>query len=633
MTLFSVECITCRRRLKVNHADAIGQILACPGCGSMVEIVPPPDWQAATGDAAADGASTGSQTQWAESEAEQAEIAAGQAETVDDFDSLLAGGTPDDPLPPPLLRPTAPPLEGAASEPPSPHAAWSSPVEQQWRKRILLGGCAVGLLALVTGLAIFAFSEGDDPPKESQTSAEQNGDSSQGEPEASPAATAEKKPDDHPTETDPPTPVDPPNTIGPPSPVDPPEVTPMPTEGPAEPPPVNPDPRPDENPVEPPDPSSPNETEEPVIESPPTPPANPIDVEARLADKIPQINLPRIGLREFLEFLTDLSTVSITLDLDALAELRVDLDTPLSVAASDSTVGDVLRKALAPLKLDYVLRGGQVVVTHAAANRRPRTVPHFVGDLATDPASRRALAELLKKMIEPQSWDGEKPTGTIVIGDEQLTVTHSFSTHYKILRLLERLRIARRLQPRNKYYDARAFELTTPMTRATDRLDAPLPANFHQRPLREIVAYVNRKSELQIVVDWHALGKVGVWPDTLAKLRAQQTLAALGEMLTRLRLALRVVDERTVQITSMAALRSRYDVQLYRIDDLLPGAEAAAPLIENIKGRVAPQTWQSAGGSGTMHYDPKSGYLIVRQTQGVQNLLETTFQGLRKEPR
>ena len=405
----------------------------------------------------------------------------------------------------------------------------------------------------------------------------------------------------------------------------------MPTEGPAEPPPVNPDPRPDENPVEPPDPSPPNETEEPVIESPPTPPANPIDVEARLADKIPQINLPRIGLREFLEFLTDLSTVSITLDLDALAELRLDLDTPLSVTASDSTVGDVLRKALAPLKLDYVLRGGQVVVTHAAANRRPWTVPHFVGDLATDAASRRALAELLKKMIEPPSWDGEKPTGKIVIGDEQLTVTHSFSTHYKILRLLERLRIARRLPPRNKYYDARVFELTTPMTRATDRLAAPLPANFHQRPLREIVAYVNRKSELQIVVDWHALGKVGVWPDTPAKLRAQQTLAALGEMLTKLRLALRVVDERTVQITSMAALRSRYDVQLYRIDDLLPGAEAAAPLIENIKGRVDPQTWQSAGGSGTMHYDPKSGYLIVRQTQGVQNLLETTFEGLRKE--
>ena len=125
MTLFSVECITCRRRLKVNHADAIGQILACPGCGSMVEIVPPADWQADTGSAPADRVDAGGHTQWAESEAEQTEIAAGQAETVDDFDSLMAGGTPDDPVPPPLVHPITAPLEGAA-EPLSPHTAWAS---------------------------------------------------------------------------------------------------------------------------------------------------------------------------------------------------------------------------------------------------------------------------------------------------------------------------------------------------------------------------------------------------------------------------------------------------------------------------------------------------------------------------
>jgi hypothetical protein len=169
------------------------------------------------------------------------------------------------------------------------------------------------------------------------------------------------------------------------------------------------------------------------------------------------------------------------------------------------------------------------------------------------------------------------------------------------------------------------------MARASKRLNAPLPANFHQRPLKEIVAHINDISELRVVVDWYELGQEGVWPDTPATLRAQQTLAALGEMLTTLRLAMRVVDGRTVQITSMAALRSRYDVQLYRIGDLLPGAEAAAPLIANIKSRVAEKTWQSAGGSGAMHYDAASGYLIVRQTQGVQELLESTFAGLREE--
>lgn len=44
--LFSVECTTCKARLKVRSEKAIGQILACPKCNSMVMIAPPPDWRA-----------------------------------------------------------------------------------------------------------------------------------------------------------------------------------------------------------------------------------------------------------------------------------------------------------------------------------------------------------------------------------------------------------------------------------------------------------------------------------------------------------------------------------------------------------------------------------------------------------
>ena len=42
--LFSVSCTTCRARLSVRNQDAIGEILECPKCGSMVLIVPPDGW-------------------------------------------------------------------------------------------------------------------------------------------------------------------------------------------------------------------------------------------------------------------------------------------------------------------------------------------------------------------------------------------------------------------------------------------------------------------------------------------------------------------------------------------------------------------------------------------------------------
>lgn len=45
MELFTIHCPTCGSRLRVRDRAAIGAILACPRCQSMVEVQPPPGWQ------------------------------------------------------------------------------------------------------------------------------------------------------------------------------------------------------------------------------------------------------------------------------------------------------------------------------------------------------------------------------------------------------------------------------------------------------------------------------------------------------------------------------------------------------------------------------------------------------------
>jgi hypothetical protein len=45
MSLFNLNCPTCRARIHVHDRSAIHQVLACPRCQSMVEIVPPADWK------------------------------------------------------------------------------------------------------------------------------------------------------------------------------------------------------------------------------------------------------------------------------------------------------------------------------------------------------------------------------------------------------------------------------------------------------------------------------------------------------------------------------------------------------------------------------------------------------------
>ena len=45
MELFSIICETCQAKLRVRQPEAIGQILECPRCHSMVQVIPPSDWQ------------------------------------------------------------------------------------------------------------------------------------------------------------------------------------------------------------------------------------------------------------------------------------------------------------------------------------------------------------------------------------------------------------------------------------------------------------------------------------------------------------------------------------------------------------------------------------------------------------
>ncbi len=45
MELFAICCTTCQARLKVRDTAAIGKILACPKCGSMVQVAAPAGWR------------------------------------------------------------------------------------------------------------------------------------------------------------------------------------------------------------------------------------------------------------------------------------------------------------------------------------------------------------------------------------------------------------------------------------------------------------------------------------------------------------------------------------------------------------------------------------------------------------
>ena len=113
-----------------------------------------------------------------------------------------------------------------------------------------------------------------------------------------------------------------------------------------------------------------------VVVKPNVPAAEPakqakVDFAARLADKIPSIELRNVKLSDLVRFLSMLSAVPITLDENALAEAGITPDRTLSVNLTDAPIATVLERSLADAGLVYTLSETGVLITTKSRKERP----------------------------------------------------------------------------------------------------------------------------------------------------------------------------------------------------------------------------------------------------------------------
>ncbi len=358
----------------------------------------------------------------------------------------------------------------------------------------------------------------------------------------------------------------------------------------------------------------------------PQPAAPAIDVDARLADAIPQLEFHDTPLGEAVELLTSMSTVPITIDPDALVEAGVSLRDPVSLDLTATTVGKVLETMLAGRKLTCVVENGRALITSPPENRNTlRSLRYTVSDLTGHDA--RALAELaglIQKLVVPDSWQANGGRGSIQPQDGVLVIVQTGAVHYQIITFCEKLRTAQGLPTRSRF-DRSLFALTTRSDRARAALGHEVTATFAQpTPLPEILAYLKRQADVDIFLDRPALAAAGMAdvPRPTLKVTKRPLAAALAELLDPLALAYRVVDRRTIQVTTRKALAARLELEFYPIGDLLTKGQTASALSERIKSRVAGPTWSDAGGPGLIQFDAGSRCLIVLQSQPAQVALE-----------
>ncbi len=353
-----------------------------------------------------------------------------------------------------------------------------------------------------------------------------------------------------------------------------------------------------------------------------------------MADPLAELELTDLPLAKVIDLLGKMSTLRITLDADAMQRRGVSPRDGVSLHVTGTALGDALQAAVAQRGLAVVVEGGQVIVTLPADDRETlRKVRCSVSDLTDDEQAPTAeLAELVRKLVVPDSWRGAAGRGTIEPDHGALVVNQTGDIQRQVLVFCEKLRKARKkpLSSHDSHESPDRFSLATRLDKARGLLDRPVSVNFHEpAPLARVLAYLSEVSDSIILVDHAALAAADTSDLVEATVTAdRQPLASvLADLLRPLGLTYRAVGRDVIQVLTTEAADERLDLEFYSIAAWLDDGAKPAAVIEQVKAKIGATAWSDMGGPGEVCFDAPSRSLLVLHSQSAQAVIQQFLAG------
>ncbi len=598
MALFTIECISCQAKLKVRRRAAIGAVLQCPRCGSMVHVVPPEGWHDDEAEPASEAPGEKSSTNEAEQTASQTPSDSDSPTTASVKESVH-GHTP---------------LEETADGP-----VWEAPQERSWRNRLRLTMLAIvvagGSLALMdwmwrrepdnaarlaepaaenTGNEPASRDDGEEPPANPTTDGS-TGSTNGNEVEQTtsspvPEAVAESDPisenaSHSPTEETP-TNLEAGSTG---------EGTAAPEAG-------------EDAPTEPESGEDSVTNEEPEVE---IVHLEPVDVAARL-------DTPLLGLRA-----ADLPWTQVIQDLERIAHVGMgysadaawqgDSREEVSLDLSDKSIGQVLQTILAPRGLSFEITDYCVnLFVPECRDETVRTVMHPIPPEVSAYWDDETLSDVLRALL-PEFAEAAPTSGPrFMLDSSHLDVTHHAAGHCQVRQLMRDLARCLVSSPEDSPHPPEIDQRTSDERRIT--LNFPRPT-----PLPTVFEEFSRATGLTVMVDWNSLAMAGIRYDASVTARGNDVLPQewLDRLCARWNGCHVRIDANTVWITTREGAANWRVFQCYPLSDLPSARAQPRAIMEELTRRLGEEASLSRG----WWHDAEGQRLLVMQSPLVQQQL------------
>ena len=291
------------------------------------------------------------------------------------------------------------------------------------------------------------------------------------------------------------------------------------------------------------------------------------DAKQQLAKRLPSLQFRGLRLIDFLTLVAQLSGSPVSVSAEQLQMAGISPRKRVSLNVTDITLDEALTQVLDPLRLEFALDGPQVIVRRKGASQ-VREIEYPIDDLASDDAEAKQLANWVRRLVVPASWQ----EGSLTIDGESFRISQSQQVHYQVLVFLERLRLVRNLPTRSRYPVERL--VPTPLQAAmAGRLSAPALFTFsRETSFTEVLLHWQRELDLPLLVDWPTLAEAELWPEStiVCAVADEPWDKALSKVLEPLDLDWRPACGGAIEISSVKRFEADQQLELYRLTSKQP---------------------------------------------------------------
>lgn len=161
-------------------------------------------------------------------------------------------------------------------------------------------------------------------------------------------------------------------------------------------------------------------------------------IEAALAQPLSRVGLDFTAtpLEEIIEFLREEYRIEIKLDTNAIDEIGIGPDEPVTVNLRDIGLESALRLMLRPHDLTFLVRDEVLMIT--TAEEAQAVLESRIYPIRNNAYADR-LVEIIKAVVAPTTWAPDGGEAEVMVLEDRLVIRQTYANHAEINRLLLQL--------------------------------------------------------------------------------------------------------------------------------------------------------------------------------------------------